>query len=655
MRSKTQWTNKKATQGSRKSQGSSQNHRSNNPSQQGSQSKKKEGEHTTSGARWVYESTKSGLVWNKQTSEGRVRVPLTNFPAKIISDVVEDDGVETQRFLEIEATVDGKTQSFTIPASQFHSMNWPTEHLGPRAIVTSGYNAKDHTRAAIQTLSMDIATRRIYTHTGWTRLAEGEWVYLHAGGALGAVGAVSNIGVQIGAGLAKFSLPEPPQGADLVEAIRASMRMLKVGDPMMLIPLFAAIWRSVLGPASFSLHLAGPTGAMKTTLAALAQQHFGPELDASSLPGSWSSTANALEGLCFSAKDLLLVIDDFCPRGTFQDQQRFHALADRLLRAQGNQSGRQRMRSDATLRPAKPPRGLILSTGEDIPTGQSLRARMLILEVSPGVVFLEPLNQCQQDAGNGLYTQAMAGFLQWLAPQYDQVKKELTTGVPALRTLLTQGQGHLRTPDILANLVVGLDYFCDFAKEKGAITETEAQQSRQICWDTLVAIGKLQQSHQGQEDPVPRFFELLAAAMTSGQAHLASVEGGAPENPQAAGWREDYGFSQATHRPQGKRIGWTDERVLYLHPGAAFAVAQTMGREMGDPLTVTSATLRKRLKERGVIETPESRQGRHTIRKHLEGKRMEVLFIPLDPSIQKVPQVHQLYQLIREETEKEKG
>ena len=64
--------------------------------------------------------------------------------------------------------------------------------------------------------------------------------------------------------------------------------------------------------------------------------------------------------------------------------QRYHKEADRLFRGQGNHAGRQRMRADGSLRPAKPPRGLILSTGEDVPRGQSLRARLLVLEVSPG-------------------------------------------------------------------------------------------------------------------------------------------------------------------------------------------------------------------------------------------------------------------------------
>src|SRR5262245_64062034 len=95
--------------------------------------------------------------------------------------------------------------------------------------------------------------------------------------------------------------------------------------------------------------------------------------------------------------------------------QRMHRDADRLLRAQGNRSGRQRMRADTSLRPAKPPRGLLISTGEDVPRGQSLRARMLILDVAPGAVDWKKMTACQEDAAASIYGQAMAGFVQWLA------------------------------------------------------------------------------------------------------------------------------------------------------------------------------------------------------------------------------------------------
>src|SRR5439155_23830899 len=147
-------------------------------------------------------------------------------------------------------------------------------------------------------------------------------------------------------------------------------------------PLLAATYRAVLGDADFALHLSGETGAFKSEVAALHQQHFGPGMNRLHLPGSWSSTGNALETLAFHAKDALFVIDDFAPQGSSADVARYHAAADRVVRAAGNHAGRSRLDSTAKLREPKPPRALILSTGEDVPRGQSIRARLLILELS---------------------------------------------------------------------------------------------------------------------------------------------------------------------------------------------------------------------------------------------------------------------------------
>jgi hypothetical protein len=122
--------------------------------------------------------------------------------------------------------------------------------------------------------------------------------------------------------------------------------------------VLCAPWRAVLGACDHSLYLAGLTGEGKTELAALAQQHFGRQLDARHLPGSWISTGNSLEALASAAKDALLVVDDFAPEGGPQDVQRLHREASRLLRAQGNRSGRDRLRPDGELRPPRAPSGL---------------------------------------------------------------------------------------------------------------------------------------------------------------------------------------------------------------------------------------------------------------------------------------------------------
>jgi hypothetical protein len=332
----------------------------------------------------TYQETPRGLVWMRPTEDGSIPVPLTNFLAKIVTDIVLDDGVETTRTFEIRAKLKKRAKRFRVPAAKFAMLNWTADHLGARAIVYPGFGIRDHARTAIQVVSGKVPRKHLYTHTGWRRI-RGDGYYLHAGGAIGPDGPVSSIGVSLSGALSHFLLPEPPTGQDVRRAVRASLGLLDLVPDIVSVPVLAAVYRAPLRAADFSIHLAGATGTGKTALAAVAQQHFGAKMDDRNLPGAWMSTANSLEGLTFAAKDALSVVDDFAPSGSKYDVQRAHREADRLLRSQGNQSGRSRMRSDTSIREGKPPRGLTLSTGEDIPRGMSLRARLFTLELSEGI------------------------------------------------------------------------------------------------------------------------------------------------------------------------------------------------------------------------------------------------------------------------------
>ena len=578
-----------------------------------------------------YRATPHGLVWLKGVHDGVVSVPLTNFIATIVTDILEDDGVEVRRRFEIETTFNGRTRRFAIAADRLSTMSWVTEHLGAMALVYPGITAKDHARAAIQLLSEDITEQRVFTHVGWRRNRRGLWFYCHGGGVLGGAGHVPNMEVILPDGLKPFMLPDPPTGTERVEAVRASIAMLDLAPDRITIPLWGAVWRAVVGDIDFSEHVAGPTGAGKTELAALLQQHFGPSFDARHLPGSWASTSNALEALAFAAKDAMLVIDDFAPGGTSHDVARMHRDADRVLRAQGNRSGRQRMNPDASLKPAKPPRCLIISTGEDVPRGQSLRARILVIEVAPGDLDWERLTQCQRDAADGLYAQATGAFIQWLAPRYEQVRQGLRSEIATLRAETYESGQHRRTPEIVANLAVGVKFFLQFAQEVAALTMEEREALWNRCWTALRVAAATQEQHQAASEPTRRFLDLLAAALASGRAHVASPNGDVPEMPEAWGWRQvtigSGQYQRDEWQAQGKRIGWVDKGNLYLEPEGAYAEAQALAREQGDTLAVSVRTLHKRLHERCLLVTTDQVRQTYTTRHTIEGVRRSVLHL----------------------------
>ena len=575
-----------------------------------------------------YQETEEGLVWLKHTRDGEILTPLTNFRARIVSQVIEDDGAETQRLIEIEGRLKDRASRFVIPAAEFAAMSWPLQHLGSEAVVYAGFGVKDHVRAAIQLLSGGAPQRRVYTHTGWRRVDD-KWCYLHGGGALGPDGPIAGIEVILPEALAGFALPEPPPER-LREAVLASLRVLELAPDAVVFPALCAIYRAPLASSDFSLHVLGPTGSGKTELAAVMQRHWGAGLDARHLPGGWSSTANALEGLAFAAKDALLVVDDFAPGGSAADVARLHREADRLLRAQGNRQPRLRMRSDTSIRPPKPPRGLIVSTGEDVPRGQSLGARIFVIEMSPGDIDWRALTSCQHDAANGLYAEALAGFVKWLAARYDDMQSSQANEVRELRQAAMQSSYHKRTPDIVANLALGLRYFLAFAEEVAALSADQADGLWQRGWQALGEAARAQSRHQAASEPANRFIELLRAAISSGRAHVAGPDGGQPDTPGRWGWRERVSGSsyEPSWAPQGHLVGWVDGDHLYLEPDASLAAAQSLARELGDSLPVGKRTLHKRLHERGwLMSTEQGSRGTLTVRPTLAGIRRKALHL----------------------------
>ncbi len=576
-----------------------------------------------------YEATDRGLVWNRWTSNGPVPVLLTNFTARIVADIARDDGVETTRAFEIEARLGKRVSRFSVPAARFASMNWPTEHMGAEAVIFPGQSQRDHARAAVQLLSGPVDQRTMYAHTGW-RVIDGAPVYLHAGGAIGRNGQVAGVQVDLPSALAEVKLPDPPTDETLRSAVAASLDLLRLAPDRISVPVLAATCRSVLGGADSSIHLSGPTGAGKTELAARCMQHFGPGFSRTALPGSWSSTGNSLEVLAFIAKDLLLPVDDFCPTGSSSDVHRIHREADRLFRGQGNNSGRGRLSSDGTLRNARPPRGLILSTGEDIPRGQSLRARMLVVAVGPYDIDFDLLTEAQKVGQEGVYAAAMAGYLKWLAPRYEGLKRKMPDEVHAIRAAAVREGQHRPAPSIVADLYIGFRTFVSFAQDVGAIESAVGDELLKRAWAALLDVAREQAEHQATSEPTARFFELLRSALASGEAYVATFEGTAPEDAGAWGWRERIVGMGTNERkdlqPLGHRVGWIDETDIYLDRDAAYRACEVAAGG-GDGLSISASTLVKRLHEKRLLASTDQMRKSLLVRRVIENHRRSVVHV----------------------------
>jgi hypothetical protein len=584
-----------------------------------------------------YFMTRDGMIaWRKETRDGSVPIPLCNFTARIVAEEALDDGAEQRTGFVIEGDLPGgrPLPPTRVPAERYPAMNWVTEAWGTAPVIFAGQGKRDHLRAAIQMLSGSVPRRMIYGHLGWRRIDDC-WAYLHSGGAIGAEGAIEGVEVDTGTdSLLCCQLPPPPEGTALADAVRASLAILELGPDTITAAILGAIYRAPLGEASaidFALHLAGPTGAFKTELAALAQAHFGSAFNGRRLPASWADTANMLEKKAFLAKDAVLVVDDFAPTGTTADVQRLHRDADRLFRAAGNRAGRARMRADGGSRPTYHPRGLIISTGEDIPSGQSLRARLLLLELTPGQIPADRLSAMQCDAASGIFAAATAGYLHWLASRIEDLKGTLSERQRMLRNTLTQSIDHRRMPDIAASLIVGWGTFLQFAEESGAIIRADAGALLARVRAAVTDSAEVQRAHQASEEPARRFLALLGAAISSGRAHLADAATGAqPEDAACWGWQltsAGSGDLREVWRPNGERLGWIRDRDLLLEPETAFAAAQKLARDQGTSIPIKQRTLWKRLAEQGLLASRDRARGTNTVRHTIEGLRRDLLHV----------------------------
>ena len=289
------------------------------------------------------------------------------------------------------------------------------------------------------------------------------------------------------------------------------------------------------------------------------------------------------------------------------------------------------MSHDHTLAPDRPPRGMILSTGEDVPQGQSLRARMLVVEVGPKDVDLVALTRCQSDAGDGHYAAAMSAYVRWLAgidieSRKCRVCRVWDTLGAEIATFRAQAMGtgmHGRTPELTANLAIGLINFLAFAVDVEAIPENECHALWDRGWSALLLASKAQNRHQAASDPAKRFLELVGSALATGLAHLAQQDGRTPPQPQASGWHKPSGNGNGKWHPSGARIGWRHDDFIYLDPHASMKAAQESAGD-GEKIAIHPRTLHKRLHEAGVLIKESSRDDL-LVRRTVEGVKRRLL------------------------------
>src|SRR3989304_4222133 len=230
--------------------------------------------------------------------------PLTNFIAEISEETHYTDGLTVQTMLTLRGSQNAPRDTpddepvvtyfpeITITAESFAGMQWVLPKWGVRAIISPGQGVRDDLRVAIQTTTTPKRTT-VYKHTGWT-INDKKNAYLHAGGAIFADGNHEEVRVSLPSEMGNYDL-DLHDATETRTAILRTLELAELGPPAVASTLFAATFAPLFGPVDFSVHLSGRTGTFKSELMSLWQAHYGPNFNGRTLPGSWTSTANALE------------------------------------------------------------------------------------------------------------------------------------------------------------------------------------------------------------------------------------------------------------------------------------------------------------------------------------------------------------------------
>lgn len=556
-------------------------------------------------------------TWSDDTPK-----PLCTFTAIANGVVTRDNGVDEETWLLVDGwTASGEPlKQVRVPAKAFRRMDWLTENWDIRATIMPGNTATDRVRYVIQTANAMEARRvREYTHTGWRKIG-GRWCYLYQGGAIGAEG----VTVELSKGLEGYRLDggfTPEEGREIdtltdVILMTASIPR-RISVPlvayMFLAPLREALVRAGF-PPTFSVYLIGGSGTHKSTLSALMLSFFGTFRE-SGLPASFNDTGNYIRSLAFSLKDMVLVVDDYHPEGNIQARRKMEDTAQQLSRAFGDLAQRGRMMSDQTLATAKPPRCLALISGEDMPNvRESGEARYYVIQVGKDDIQAnEELTEMQDRAASGAQAYVMRKYIEWLAPQMDELPAKLGERFKELRSMFQGAKlGHTRAPGTVAHLIIGYEMYMRFLIDSGAVDDPDGELLRSEVNEAvkdIIANSQAQGRESRAERPSRMFLNTIGEMLLTREASVVDLT-------------DATGKSTATKG----HIGYMDAMYYYLIPDTSYRMVCEFFTKKGEAFPLSSRMLHKQMEEDGMIQ-PGS-DGKRSRVKTINGKSVRTLWIP---------------------------
>lgn len=466
-----------------------------------------------------------------------IELPLCNFVARVTEDILKDNGAVQDRFLRVQGRLNGsKLGAILVPDNQFDAMNWVRKTWGIKAQVEKSIDKVErHLSQAIIKSSGKVPEHTIYTHTGWREI-DGKMVYLTGGGAIGR----PDLEIELPPRLHRYILPQP--GGDAKEAVSKSLELLSIAEMRVTLLCFIMPYLAVLNifeDMAFTIFLVGRSGSLKSVMTGLALSHFG-NFTHKSLPVNWFGTRNELEKLSFHAKDILFAIDDYAPPSNPAEARQLNNTVEYILRGYGNRQGKVRANPDMTSQETFYPRGLLVTSGEQLPPPSASRsARILPVPISIDDFYQDGkdnyylLTQAQKD--RRFYPLAMSCFISWIQSNWQAVGEKLHAYYEKYSLLAPKKDVHLRLIETISLIQAGFNIVLDFAAEHGAINSSTISGNLAGSWEILTGLLQYHAGRVSSERPGERFTEVLRGIYSAGNAIVRKLNESGYWSPSDAG------------------------------------------------------------------------------------------------------------------------
>jgi hypothetical protein len=452
---------------------------------------------------------------------------LSNFCMFIERDTVIRDGPEERHTFEGLIRLHGKVAKFSIGSEVFASNEQLRAAIfaaaGPKATILGKVDAL---RVAISRVSAPVA-QTVTTDFGWNELAV---AYLVPGGRIDAAGfhpAGESDAVRVDLSDeegARWLGMTPLVPAELIEVKQHIVAdLMRLHELPVMYTLVAAVALAVLDRFSGSTQrlavwLKGLTGAGKSFAAKLAMNFFGDfDLRDGTRFANWGSTAFYIQRQGYFYKDSLYIIDDYKPEVIAQRDAIF------ILQNYGDGTGRGRLRKDATTNITRPIRGLLLSTGEDLPeTTASALARTVIVAVPHAEKDLARGARCLAECHR--YRAVTADFIRWLLAEgrTQQFAARVKQHGAAYYQRIAGQQNDARIASNFARLAAA---FAEFARYLGDAWPTWQHEAQRFAGTILVrALDEMTEIVKSQQASAI-FLETLGNLLEHGKVRVVKWYG----------------------------------------------------------------------------------------------------------------------------------